>query len=352
MVVAADLLDEIRELIASHAGQPTPIDGLRVSRIEAVEPDHSLTEPLLVVAAQGGKRLLLGDQVHEYRAGQLLLATAALPVTGHYVDTDPRTPMLAMGLALRPAAIAPLLLETASRRTWRTTAGPPAIIAGDAGPELLESGDPDDPILLRLGRDPGTAAACSDALPAGAGRLPSPQAYGRAWGSAAAPREGGGVVMTKRVKSSRAFASMAMGRRMRPESAMPLTAGRLRPNPAVSSFSTRMGAGSSNLMMTLSGAGSSRPGSQDGMPVSSSHVPLQSSWYAALPASAPFMARSRTMAGSLSWNISSRPLSSACTWMRSWTGIFEVRPHSSLQISIQTSRSLPLAFTRNFPVGW
>ena len=42
--------------------------------------------------------------------------------------------------------------------------------------------------------------------------------------------------MTKRVKSSRAFASMAMGRRMRPESTMPLTADRLSPNPAHTSY--------------------------------------------------------------------------------------------------------------------
>jgi DDE superfamily endonuclease len=38
--------------------------------------------------------------------------------------------------------------------------------------------------------------------------------------------------------------------------------------------------------------------------------------------------------------------------MRSWMGIFDVRPHSPQQISIQTSRSLPFAFTRNFPVGY
>ena len=47
--------------------------------------------------------------------------------------------------------------------------------------------------------------------------------------------------MTKRVKSPRAFASMAMGRRMRPESTIPCTADRLWPNPVVSSFPTRMG---------------------------------------------------------------------------------------------------------------
>ena len=51
---------------------------------------------------------------------------------------------------------------------------------------------------------------------------------------------------------------MAMGRRIRPEPAMPLTADRLRPNPAASSLSTRMGTGSSNLMITVSGAGSAQ----------------------------------------------------------------------------------------------
>ncbi len=139
MQSSADLLAEIRDLIGRHAGQPVPVDGLRVSRIEAAEPDHSLTEPLLVLAAQGGKRLMLGDQVHEYRAGQILLATATMPVTGHYIDTDPRSPMLAMGLTLRPAAIAPLLLEAAGRLPQHGAGGPAALIAGDAGPELLDA---------------------------------------------------------------------------------------------------------------------------------------------------------------------------------------------------------------------
>jgi hypothetical protein len=64
---------------------------------------------------------------------------------------------------------------------------------------------------------------------------------------------------------------------------MPRTAARLRPNPAVSSLWTRMGAGSSKLTVTLSGAGSARSSSPGGMPVSSSQVPLQSSWYARTP---------------------------------------------------------------------
>jgi AraC-like DNA-binding protein len=135
------LLDEIRALVAAHArpNLQTPIDGLLLSKVETAAPDHSLTEPLLVVMAQGGKRLLLGDQVFEYRAGQFLVVTADLPVTGHFLNASPQAPALALGLVLRPAAIAPLLLEAPAGRWSRTTASAPAIATGAAGPELLDA---------------------------------------------------------------------------------------------------------------------------------------------------------------------------------------------------------------------
>jgi hypothetical protein len=113
-----DLLAEIRGLIAVHARSDlrTSIAGPLLSKVERAEPDHSLTEPLLVVMAQGGKRLLLGDQVFEYRAGQCLVVTTDLPVTGHFLDATPQAPSLTMGLVLRPAAIAPLLLDAPAGR--------------------------------------------------------------------------------------------------------------------------------------------------------------------------------------------------------------------------------------------
>ncbi|MFF4345931.1 AraC family transcriptional regulator N-terminal domain-containing protein [Streptomyces sp. NPDC001530] len=138
---APDLLYEIRGLIAAHARPDlqTSIGGLLLSKVETEEPDYSLTEPLLVVMAQGGKRLLLGDEVFEYRAGQCLVVTADLPVTGHFLDATPQVPSLALGLVLRPAAIAPLLLEAPAGRWSRSTAGPPAIATGEAGPDLLDA---------------------------------------------------------------------------------------------------------------------------------------------------------------------------------------------------------------------
>ena len=133
------MLAEIRDLIATHARPDlrTSIDGLVLSKVDTSEPDYSLTEPLLVVMAQGGKRLLLDDRIVEYRAGQCLVVTAELPVTGHFVGASPRTPALGMGLVLRQAAIAPLLLEVPARRWSRTEL--PAIATGDADPNLLDA---------------------------------------------------------------------------------------------------------------------------------------------------------------------------------------------------------------------
>ncbi|MFF7212730.1 AraC family transcriptional regulator N-terminal domain-containing protein [Streptomyces sp. NPDC008238] len=135
------LLAELRDLIATHARPSlrTAVDGLLLSRVATAPPDYSLTEPLLVVMARGGKRLLLGEEVHDYRAGQYLLVTAVLPVTGHYLDVSARDPALGMGMVLRAAAIAPLLLEAPPGRRARTTSAPPALATGGAGPELLDA---------------------------------------------------------------------------------------------------------------------------------------------------------------------------------------------------------------------
>ena len=141
MLSSAQLLAELRSLVAAHArpDMRTPIDGLLVSRTETSAPDHALTEPLLVVMAQGGKRLLLGDEVFEYRAGQCLVVTADLPVTGHFLGARPEHPALALGLVLRPAAIAALLLDTPAGPRSRSAVSPPAMATGPAGPELLDA---------------------------------------------------------------------------------------------------------------------------------------------------------------------------------------------------------------------
>lgn len=146
MPVTSEVLAHIGDRIAANArpDMSTEIEGLLLSKVTVAPdsteaPDYSLTEPLLVVMAQGGKRLRLGDQVHEYRAGQFLIVTANLPVTGHFIDTSPTKPALGVGLVLRPAVVADLLLQNPSGRWSRSTAKATAMATGDAGPDLLDA---------------------------------------------------------------------------------------------------------------------------------------------------------------------------------------------------------------------
>lgn len=136
-------LAEIRDRIAAHArpDMTTPIDGLLLSKTQmtAAAPEYSLTEPLLVIMAEGGKRLLLGDQIHEYRAGDCLVVTANLPVTGHWIYTDGSAHAMGMGLVLRPAAIAALLLQAAPGQWPRRAPTVPAIATGKADADLLDA---------------------------------------------------------------------------------------------------------------------------------------------------------------------------------------------------------------------
>jgi AraC-like DNA-binding protein len=136
-----ELLDDVRQRIAAHARPDlsTPVDGLLMSKVTTANaaPEYSLTKPLVVVMAQGGKRLLLGEQVYEYRAGQCLVVTANLPVTGHYIDITADSPSLAMALVLRPAVVAELVLRAPVERSPR--GGDPAMSTGEAGAELLDA---------------------------------------------------------------------------------------------------------------------------------------------------------------------------------------------------------------------
>jgi hypothetical protein len=107
-------LDELREVLERHVRPDltTAIEGVRICKAgHTVSPESSMSGTVLAVIAQGGKRLALGDRVYEYGAGQYLVASVDLPLTGHVIDAVPGLPTLSFGMTLEPAAIAELLLQ-------------------------------------------------------------------------------------------------------------------------------------------------------------------------------------------------------------------------------------------------
>jgi AraC-like DNA-binding protein len=144
-----DLLAELRLLIVRHAGgasqhRATVLDGVSISSVtEPTPPAAAMSEPSLAVVAQGVKRTVLNGVPYDYRTGQYLVVSLDLPVIGQALQASADEPFAVFSMKLKPAAIAPLLLETVQ------AARPPAfsgLAISDATPELL------DPVvrLLRL----------------------------------------------------------------------------------------------------------------------------------------------------------------------------------------------------------
>ena len=107
-------LAELRALIVGAFGREHAIDGLLLSVVEAPTPPmSSLATPTFALVAQGRKRLAVGDQVFEYGAGDYLVVSVDLPVTGHFVEASKDQPCLGAGLSLRADLIASLLLDAA-----------------------------------------------------------------------------------------------------------------------------------------------------------------------------------------------------------------------------------------------
>jgi AraC-like DNA-binding protein len=145
---------ELRVLIARHAGQ-TPahrlLPNIMVAMSNLPTPPFAymaepalLAEPAFGFVAQGAKRVVLGNQVFDYAAGQYLIFSVDLPLSGYVLQASATEPFLGFGLKLKPDAIAALLLETSARR--KVEAEPPGIAVSDLTDDLL------DPVvrLLRL----------------------------------------------------------------------------------------------------------------------------------------------------------------------------------------------------------
>jgi AraC-like DNA-binding protein len=143
------VLDELRTLIVRHAGgggrrKRRILDGVTITLVdEPTPPVGVMSEPSLAVVGHGVKRTVLNGVPYDYRAGQYLVVSVDLPVTGQAIEASPEEPFVVFSMTLEPAAIAPLLLETT------TAAKPPeftGLAVSDATPQLL------DPIvrLLRL----------------------------------------------------------------------------------------------------------------------------------------------------------------------------------------------------------
>jgi len=109
------LLTEVRSLISRHArqnGLTAPLAGVSLVHADTpTSPSHSLCKPTFALVVQGAKRTTLGTQIFDYAAGDYLVASVELPISGYVSRATSHEPYLAMTMALEPSSIAALLVD-------------------------------------------------------------------------------------------------------------------------------------------------------------------------------------------------------------------------------------------------
>lgn len=137
------MLDELPELLARHARPDlrTPIDDVVIFRADRPAPPTPTTYgKVMALIGQGVKRCALGETVYEYRAGQYLIASVDLPVTGHFTQASPQCPGLGVGLTLQPDAVADVLFHADPADLPDIASDPPPGLAVSTAPfELVDA---------------------------------------------------------------------------------------------------------------------------------------------------------------------------------------------------------------------
>jgi AraC-like DNA-binding protein len=112
---------ELADLITRH----TSGDGAHPTAISALEFGRSSTvasllcrinEPMLAIVVQGKKAALLGEETHRYDAGQYLVISVDLPLSGFVTHATPEQPYLGFRLTLDPRQFSDMIAQTPDRK--------------------------------------------------------------------------------------------------------------------------------------------------------------------------------------------------------------------------------------------
>ncbi|WP_169814633.1 AraC family transcriptional regulator [Nocardia pseudovaccinii] len=140
---ATMLLEELCELLARHARDDTTtaIADLLIGREEAdMPPLPSMPWTHMTLIAQGAKHLAYGEQIHDYRAGQCLVASVAVPLECQFIEATPERPVLGLCLRLHPAEVAEMMVQAPGGAVPdNDDIATPGVVFADASAELLDA---------------------------------------------------------------------------------------------------------------------------------------------------------------------------------------------------------------------
>lgn len=135
----AELANKIAWFLGSSEKLPTQIPELMLVRRTAPSPPCSATyAPSVIIVAQGGKRVDLGQTTFVYDQSRFLLTSIDLPIVSRVVEASDAKPLLAMAIKLEMQVVRELL----SREEVRVRdlfSDSPAMATGEITAELLSA---------------------------------------------------------------------------------------------------------------------------------------------------------------------------------------------------------------------
>jgi AraC-like DNA-binding protein len=143
-------MTELADIALRHAGPEsitqTALPQLAIyTSYERSEPVPSVYRPSLCFLAQGAKEVTLGGKVYRYEAGEFLVSTVDLPVTGEIVEASRRRPYLCFAMVIDPAVVYDVLRDASPSIVDRGSTDRPSIFVGRNDPAVADA-------VLRLAR--------------------------------------------------------------------------------------------------------------------------------------------------------------------------------------------------------
>jgi AraC-like DNA-binding protein len=112
---------ELVALVTRHTnGKGNGVYSTAISQLEFKREDAAPTEircvcePIFAIVVQGKKQALLGEETYRYGAGQYLVVSVDLPLSGFVVEATPNKPYLGFKLNLNPAQLCDIIAQTQS----------------------------------------------------------------------------------------------------------------------------------------------------------------------------------------------------------------------------------------------
>ena len=120
-------------------GAREALDGLFLARLtKPTESPLALYQPAFCLVAQGGKRVLVGEEVLWYDPGHYLLFTVDLPVVFRVEEASEERPYFGLRLDLEPSLVASVMME-AGAETRKGDASVKAIGVNLVDADLLDA---------------------------------------------------------------------------------------------------------------------------------------------------------------------------------------------------------------------